>query len=157
MSIIVRTKKRFLNSPGLRYDFFHIQSSDVAWLDTFTYGLCTKLCHFVPFSKSSFWNRSYLKNENEKFLFYLKYKENMCSSWFASQFSPPITWSIRQELYFLKWLIPMTIVLSAHHGSKHFCHGATLFPKYFHEMSFGAIYLILFPAVVSSDGHQCIL
>ena len=33
------------------------------------------------FSKSSFWYGFYLKNENEKFLFYLKYKENMCGSW----------------------------------------------------------------------------
>ena len=42
------------------------------------------------FSKSSFCYGFYLKNENEKFLFDLKYKENMCTSWFAAQFTPPI-------------------------------------------------------------------
>ena len=41
------------------------------------------------FLKSSFWYGFYMKNENEKFLFYLKYKENMCGSSFASQFTPP--------------------------------------------------------------------
>ena len=45
-------------------------------------------------------------------------------------------------------------------GSKQLCHSAT---RYFHEMSFaflenlGVTYLILFPAVVRSEGHQCIL
>ena len=45
----------------------------------------------------------------------------------------------------------MTIVLYCHHGSKQLCHSATLFPKYFHEMSFaffenlGATYLFLIP------------
>ena len=41
------------------------------------------------FSKSSFWYGFYLKNENEKFLFYLKYKENMCGSWFAVHTTHP--------------------------------------------------------------------
>ena len=36
------------------------------------------------FSKSSFSYGFYLKNEN--FVFYLKYKENMCGTWFALQF-----------------------------------------------------------------------
>ena len=52
---------------------------------------------FVPFffSKSCSWYGFYLKNENEKFLFYLKYKEKMCGSWFASQFTFP---TVKQSL-----------------------------------------------------------
>ena len=63
------------------------------------------------FSKSSFWYGFYLKNENEKFLFYLKYKENMCGSWFASQFTPPIPPPTNQpnaEIWHINVSVPKT-------------------------------------------------
>ena len=66
-------------------------------------------CSF--FSKSSFWYGFYLKNENEKFLFYLKYKENMCGSWFASQFTPPIPPPTNQpnaEIWHINVSVPKT-------------------------------------------------
>ena len=59
------------------------------------------------FSISSFWYGFYLKNENEKFLFYLKYKENMCGSWFASQFC--LTVCISYWLCFVLFLLQIAV------------------------------------------------
>ena len=77
------------------------------------------------FSKSSFWYGFYLKNENEKFLFYLKYKENMCGSWFASQFTPPIPPPTNQpnaEIWHINVSVPKTKRWIIQIKNFHFCY-----------------------------------
>ena len=51
--------------------------------------LFTKLCHFVPFFKKFLLIWILSEKWKSKVPFYLKYKENMCGSSFASQFIPP--------------------------------------------------------------------
>ena len=89
-------------------------------------------CGYLPnfailflFSKSSFWYGFYLKNENEKFLFYLKYKENMCGSWFASQFTPPIPPPTNQpnaEIWHINVSVPKTKRWIIQIKNFHFCY-----------------------------------
>ena len=77
------------------------------------------------FSKSSFWYGFYLKNENEKFLFYLKYKENMCGSWFASHFTPPIPPPTNQpnaEIWHINVYVPKTKRWIIPIKNFHFCY-----------------------------------
>ena len=91
-----------------------------------------KILGFLPnfailflFSKSSFWYGFYLKNENEKFLFYLKYKENMCGSWFASQFTPPIPPPTNQpnaEIWHINVSVPKTKRWIIQIKNFHFCY-----------------------------------
>ena len=80
-------------------------------------------CSF--FSKSSFWYGFYLTNENEEFLFYLKYKENMCGSWFASQFTPPIPPPTNQpnaEIWHINVSVPKTKRWIIQIKNFHFCY-----------------------------------
>ena len=94
----------------------------------FTYNLNGYLPNFAIlflFSKSSFWYGFYLKNENEKFLFYLKYKENMCGSWFASQFTPPIPPPTNQpnaEIWHINVSVPKTKRWIIQIKNFHFCY-----------------------------------
>ena len=55
-------------------------------------GLFIKLCHIVPFFSQKIPFDIWILSEKCKWKvpFYLKYIENMCGSWLASQFSPPI-------------------------------------------------------------------
>ena len=75
------------NHPRMKISYKN-QANKIAHCSGMIMGFLPNFAILFLFSKSSFWYGFYLKNENEKFLFYLKYKENMCSSWFTSQFSP---------------------------------------------------------------------
>ena len=95
---------------------------------TFSFNFTGYLPNFAIlflFSKSSFWYGFYLKNENEKFLFYLKYKENMCGSWFASQFTPPIPPPTNQpnaEIWHINVSVPKTKRWIIQIKNFHFCY-----------------------------------
>ena len=69
---------------GLRYISYWIWLMDVQNNHLDYFGYLPNFAILFLFSKSSFSYGFYLKNEN--FVFYLKYKENMCGTWFALQF-----------------------------------------------------------------------
>ena len=92
------------------------------WMDM---GYLPNFAILFLFSKSSFWYGFYLKNENEKFLFYLKYKENMCGSWFASQFTlpiPPPTNQPNAEIWHINVSVPKTKRWIIQIKNFHFCY-----------------------------------